>query len=110
MPGKKVNTTGLPNQLKSGIEELSGLSIDDVKVSYNSSKPAQLQAKAYAQGQDIHITPGQEKHLPHEEWHVVQQKQGRVKPITQIKDKTAVNDDAQLEREADEMGGKAFES
>ncbi len=57
----------------------------DVKVNYNSPKPAQLQAHAYAQGTDIHVSPGQEKHLPHEAWHVVQQKQGRVKPTLQLK-------------------------
>ena len=28
---------------------------------------------------DIHLGPGQEKHLPHEAWHVVQQKQGQSK-------------------------------
>ncbi|MEM7041075.1 MAG: DUF4157 domain-containing protein [Bacteroidota bacterium] len=39
------------------------------------------QAHAYDQGTDIHIGPGQEKHLPHEAWHVVQQKQGRVRRI-----------------------------
>ena len=75
---RKENKTGLPGHLKMGIESLSGYSMDDVKVHYNSSKPAQLQAHAYAQGTDIHLGPGQEKHLPHEAWHVVQQKQGRV--------------------------------
>jgi|GEM_PF-4818907 len=68
------NTTGLPGGLKTGIEHLSGHSMDDVKVHYNSSRPAQLQAHAYAQGTDIHLGAGQEKHLPHEAWHVVQQK------------------------------------
>jgi len=62
-------------------------------VHYNSDKPAQLQAHAYAQGTDIHLASGQEKHLPHEAWHVVQQKQGRVKPTTvqrvKIQDTTA---------------------
>ena len=29
-------------------------------------------ALAYAQGSDIHLAPGQEQHLPHEAWHVVQ--------------------------------------
>ncbi len=104
----KVNNTGLPNQLKSGIENLSGYSMDDVKVHYNSPKPAQLQAHAYAQGTDIHIASGQEKHLPHEAWHVVQQKQGRVKPTLQMKGKVNINDDAGLEKEADVMGGKAL--
>ncbi len=101
------NRTGLPDQLKSGIENLSGHSMDDVKVHYNSQKPAQLQAHAYAQGTDIHLAAGQEKHLPHEAWHVVQQKQGRVKPTMQMKGKVDVNDDAGLEREADVMGAKA---
>lgn len=103
------NDTGLPNQLKSGIENLSGQSMDDVKVHYNSSKPAQLKAHAYAQGTDIHIASGQERHLPHEAWHVVQQKQGRVQPTMQMKGNVAVNDDKGLEREADVMGAKAVQ-
>jgi len=83
--------------------------MDDVKVHRNSSKPAQLQAHAYAQGTDIHIGPGQEKHLPHEAWHVVQQKQGRVKATMQLKGKEKVNDDVGLEKEADAMGAKALD-
>jgi hypothetical protein len=105
---KKENNIGLPDNLKSGIENLSGYSMDDVKVHYNSDKPAQLQAHAYAQGTDIHLASGQEKHLPHEAWHVVQQKQGRVKPTTQLKGKVAINDDTGLEKEADVMGAKAL--
>lgn len=103
------NNTGLPDNLKSGIENLAGYSMNDVKVHYNSSQPATLQAHAYAQGTDIHIAPGQEKHLPHEAWHVVQQKQGRVKPTMQMKGNVNVNDDAGLEKEADVMGGKALQ-
>nr|WP_222845878.1 DUF4157 domain-containing protein [Flavilitoribacter nigricans] len=106
---KKENNTGLPDNLKSGIENLSGMSLDDVKVHRNSDKPAQLQAHAYAQGTDIHLGPGQEKHLPHEAWHVVQQKQGRVKPTMQMKGKVNVNDNASLEKEADVMGAKALQ-
>ena len=106
---KKANNTGLPDKLKSGIENLSGYSMDDVKVHRNSSKPAQLQAHAYAQGNQIHLASGQEKHLPHEAWHVVQQKQGRVKPTLQMKGKVAINDDAGLEKEADVMGAKALQ-
>jgi hypothetical protein len=107
---KKENNTGLPDNLKSGIENLSGYSMDDVKVHYNSDKPAQLQAHAYAQGTDIHLASGQEKHLPHEAWHAVQQKQGRVKPTMQMKGKVNVNDDAGLEKEADVMGLNAMKS
>ena len=104
----RANNTGLPDQLKSGIESLSGLSMDDVRVHYNSSQPAQLNALAYAQGRDIHLAPGQERHLPHEAWHVVQQAQGRVRPIMQMKEGVPVNDDVELEREADVMGARAL--
>lgn len=104
---RQPNHTGLPDHLKNGIENLSGYSMDDVKVHYDSSQPATLQAHAYAQGTDIHIAPGQEKHLPHEAWHVVQQKQGRVKPTMQMKG-VNVNDNAVLEQEADVMGAKAL--
>jgi len=45
---KKENNTGLPDNLKSGIENLSGYSMDDVKVHYNSNNPVQLNAHAYA--------------------------------------------------------------
>jgi len=106
---RQANTTGMPDNLKSGIENLSGYSMNDVKVHYNSDKPAQLNAHAYAQGTQIHIASGQEKHLPHEAWHVVQQKQGRVKPTMQLRGKVAINDDAGLEREADVMGEKAMQ-
>ncbi|WP_340064198.1 eCIS core domain-containing protein [Ascidiimonas aurantiaca] len=105
---RKQNHTGLPDTLKTGIENLSGLSMDNVKVHYNSSVPAQLQAHAFAQGTQIHLGTGQEKHLPHEAWHVVQQKQGRVRPTRQMKDKVPVNDDAYLEKEADIMGARAL--
>jgi hypothetical protein len=106
---RKKNETGLPDNLKTGVESLSGHSMDDVKVHYNSSQPAQLNAHAYAQGTDIHVAPGQEQHLPHEAWHVVQQKQGRVKPTLQLKESVPVNDDPGLESEADVMGAKAMQ-
>jgi len=101
------NRTGMPGQLKAGIEALSGMNMDHVRVHYNSDRPAQLQALAYAQGSDIHLAPGQEQHLPHEAWHVVQQAQGRVRPTMQMQGGVQVNDDTGLEREADVMGGRA---
>ncbi len=104
---KTENKTGLPNTLKAGIENLSGLSMDDVRVHYNSTKPAQLQALAYTQGAGIHVGPRQERHLPHEGWHVVQQRQGRVKATSQYMG-AAINDDRELEREANTMGNRAL--
>jgi len=102
------NRTGLPENLKAGIESLAGISMDHVKVHYNSSRPAQLNALAYTQGSHIHVAPGQEQHLPHEAWHIVQQASGRVRPTMQLKDGVPVNDDEGLEREADVMGAKAL--
>lgn len=102
------NETGMPEDLKSGLETLSGEDLSGVRVHRNSSKPEAIQAYAFAQGQDIHLAPGQEKHLPHEGWHVVQQMQGRVQPTIQKKD-TRINDDAALEKEADIMGAKAVQ-
>lgn len=105
---RKPNNTGLPDNLKTGVENLSGLSMDDVRVHYNSSKPAAVQALAYTQGTDIHVAPGQEQHLPHEAWHVVQQMQGRVQPTTEVGG-MPVNNDVGLEREADVMGGEILQ-
>jgi Domain of unknown function (DUF4157) len=99
----KINMTGLPDTLKAGVETLSGLSLDDVHVHYNSSQPVEVQALAYTQGTEIHIGPGQEQHLAHEAWHVVQQKQGRVMPTIRLQG-TPINDNARLEREADDIG------
>ena len=102
------NNTGLPDGLKSGIENLSGISLDDVRIHRNADEPALLQAHAYAESTDIYLGPGQEKHLPHEVWHVVQQKQGRVKATKQIQGGININDDVLLEKEADLMGRKAL--
>jgi hypothetical protein len=102
------NDSGLPDRLRSGIEALSGVSMAGVRVHHNSSGPAALRALAYTQGNDIHLGPGQARHLPHEAWHVVQQRQGRVAATRQLKSGVALNDDAGLEREADVMGARAL--
>ena len=106
----RANRTGLPDRLKAGVEHLSGLAMDDVQVHYNSAKPAEVQALAFAQGSNIHLAPGQVQHLPHEAWHVVQQAQGRVTPTARLHDGVAINDDSGLEREADVMGARALSS
>ncbi|WP_372366588.1 DUF4157 domain-containing protein [Candidatus Uabimicrobium sp. HlEnr_7] len=98
----------LPEKLQGGLEQLSGISLSDVKVHYNSPKPQSVGALAYAQGNEIFLGRGQEKHLAHEGWHVVQQKQGRVKPTLQFKKNIYINDDHRLEKEADVMGAKAL--
>lgn len=82
---RKGTGGGLPDNVRSGVENLSGHSMDDVKVHTNSDQPAQLQAHAYAQGTDIHVAMQTlEQALPHEAWHVVQQAVGRVAPTLQL--------------------------
>lgn len=107
-PAPRPEHSGLPEPLRSGIETLSGVSMERVKVHYNSARPAQLNAQAFAQGRDIHLAPGQARHLPHEAWHVAQQAQGRVSPTLRAPGGVPINDDRALEHEADAMGAKAL--
>lgn len=98
--------TGIPAQMKAKFERSSGFSFDDVRVHYNSEKPAQLHAHAYTQGSDVYVAPGQEKHLPHELGHVVQQKSNAVKPTGEIGG-MPLNDDKSMESGADKLAEKA---
>lgn len=98
--------TGIPNRMKKGFEHSSGFSFDDVRVHYNSEKPAQLHAHAYTQGNEVYVAPGQEKHLPHELGHVVQQKSDMVKPTGEIGG-LPLNDDEAMENGADMIAKRA---
>lgn len=95
---------GLPSDLVDGFQASTGHDLSNVNVHKNSSKPSEVGALAYAQGNDIHLGAGQEQHLPHEAAHIVQQREGRVKPTTEVAGKP-VNADQSLEREADSMAG-----
>ena len=101
-----TNRTGVPDNMKRQYEALSGLSMDDVRVHYNSGRPSQLGALAYTQGSHVYVAPGQERHLGHELGHVIQQKQGRVRATASF-DGVAVNLDDRLEREADNYDRQA---
>ena len=105
---KKITKTGLPENLKSRVANLSGFSMPDVKVHYNSEKPAQLNARTFAQESAIKIASGEEKHLPQEAWHVVQQAQGKVQTTNHLEQNININNAPDLEKEADEMGLKAM--
>lgn len=97
----------LPHGLRTGIERLSGIAMDDVTVHTDSPEPARYRALAYARGSEIHVAPGQERHLAHEAWHVVQQKQRRVRPTLRTLG-APINDDRALEAEAHTMGERAL--
>jgi hypothetical protein len=97
------HSSQLPENLRQSLEYLSNLDLSDVQIHYNSLKPIKVEAAAYACGTDIFLAPGTEQHLPHESWHVVQQKQGRVGSIATVNGES-LNDDPELEKEADIMG------
>ncbi len=104
--GRRALPGGLPERLRAGVEALSGLPMDDVRVHLNSPHPASVDAAAYTQGNHIHVARGQEHFLPHEAWHVVQQKQRRVRSTVQVAG-MPVNDSHTLEQEAERMGSRA---
>lgn len=106
---REPNRTGMPDNLKAGIEALSGIDMSEVRVYANSDKPARLGALAYTQGDQIYLGPGQERHLAHEAWHVVQQAQGRVRATRQMRG-VGVNDDIRLEIEANRISDKALQA
>jgi hypothetical protein len=108
-PAGESRQDSLPARLKAGVERLSGFAMDDVRVHRDSREPAAFGAHAFARGGDIHLAAGQERHLPHEAWHVVQQKQGRVRATARV-GATPVSDDAGLEAEADRMGARALDA
>lgn len=101
---RRTNRTGIPLQLKERMEQNTGVSFDDVRVHYNSTLPAKLDALAYTKGSQVEIGPGQERHLPHELGHVVQQKLGMVRANARHASGVTLNTDAGLERQADEIG------
>ena len=101
--------TGIPSVMKKSFEQSSGFSFDDVRVHYSSEKPAQLHAHAYTQGNDVFVAPGQEKHLPHELGHVVQQKSNMVKPNEEIGG-LPLNTDPAMEHDADDIAQNAEEN
>lgn len=101
----QANATGIPGQVKKNVEAYSGFSFDDVRIHYNSARPAQVHALAYTQGNQVYLGPGQQSALGHELGHVVQQKQGRVQATGQVKGQP-LNDDRKLELEADRIGSR----
>ena len=87
------NQTGMPDGLKADMEHALGADFSDVRVHDNSGNAPALGALAYTQGTDIHMAPGQYRPespagrelLAHELAHVVQQREGKVKPTIQRK-------------------------
>jgi hypothetical protein len=100
----------LPEQLRWVLEQLSGYDLSDVRVYRDSPWPARVSARAFTLGSDVHLSSGAEEALEHQAWHVVQQKQGRVRAIGTVSLDVGVvglNGEETLEREAEAMGRMA---
>lgn len=103
----------LPEQLRWVLEQLSGYDLSDVRVYRASPWPERVSARAFVLGSDIHLASGAEDALEHEAWHVVQQKQGRVRAIGTVSfedprlGEVGLNGEESLEREAAAMGRMA---
>lgn len=103
----------IPEDVQAKMDGAFGTDFSAVRIHQGPQAEA-MGALAYTQGTDIHFAPGQyspgsqrgQELLGHELAHVVQQSQGRVQATMQAKG-AGINDDAQLEREADEMGARA---
>ncbi len=106
---RSTTRTGIPGEVQNSFEAFSGLSFDDVRVHYNSSEPAKMQALAFTHGNQVHIGPGQKTHLGHELGHVIQQKRGQVRPsVTVRRAAFDLNLDSKLEMEADSLSFQAL--
>lgn len=103
----------LPAAVQRKMEAAFSADFSAVRV-HEGSHATAIGADAYTQGTDVHFAPGRyqpssqqgQALLGHELAHVVQQRQGRVAATTRV-GSVAVNDDASLEREADELGARA---
>ncbi len=105
----------LPDSVKGKMENSFGTDFSSVNIHKDSGQATNMGALAYTQGNDVHFAPGQynpesskgQELIGHELTHVVQQRQGRVKPTKEQGKGLAVNDNPSLENEADEKGERA---
>ena len=101
------SNSDLSPKVQMKMENAFGQDFSNVNIHKDSKSATDVGALAYAQGNDVHFAPGQFKPntqagqelIGHELTHVIQQREGRVKPTTQAKG-LPVNDDKGLEKEA----------
>lgn len=102
----------LPEALRAKMESAYEADFSDVRV-HRDGEAERLHARAFARGADLHFAQGQydpvsgggQELIGHELWHVVQQRQGRVRADPALGD--GINADPGLESEADAQGRRA---
>lgn len=110
---KSTPANKMPEDVQAKMETAMNTDFSDVNI-HVGSQASDVGALAYAQGNDIHFAQGKfdphsqsgQELLGHELAHVVQQRQGRVQPTTEVGG-LPVNDDPKLEQEADNLGRQA---
>jgi hypothetical protein len=103
----------MPAAVQHKMERAFGFDFSAVRI-HHDDQARSVGALAFAQGTDLHFAPGQyapqsqagQAVLGHELAHVVQQAAGRVRAPAQALG-GAINDDPELEREADRKGARA---
>ncbi len=111
------NTTLLPEEVQTKMENSFDQDFSNINIHQDSSSAQEINAKAYTQGADIHFAPGEynpaskegQELIGHELTHVVQQGQGRVGNGEIHGKGLEINQDASLEKEADDAGKLASE-
>ena len=106
--------TGLPDDVRQGMEEAIGGNFSSVQFVTESKKAEEVGALAFTQGKNVEFAPGQFKPdttaglelIGHELTHVDQQEKGTVEPTMEIGE-MLVNDDKSKETEADDKGKAA---
>ncbi|MEM1207381.1 MAG: DUF4157 domain-containing protein [Acidobacteriota bacterium] len=104
----------LPSSVQTNMETGLGADFSAVKLVTESDAASRLGANAFTQGDTVHFAPGKfsptsppgQELIGHELAHVVQQRQGRVRPTLEARG-VPINADPSLEAEADRAGRAA---
>lgn len=114
---KDKNADNLPYDIQMKMESTFNEDFSNVTIHQNSYEASALNALAYTQVEEIYFAPGHfntesskgQELIGHEIAHVVQQREGRVHATSNVNGKP-INDDRNLEKEADAMGKKSSEN
>ncbi len=104
----------LPPAVRAVMERAFKADFGDVLIHPDSARAAAIGARAYTEGNSVHLAPGEydpesqagRELIGHELAHVIQQRQGRVAATSQARG-VAINDAPSLEHEADTLGQRA---
>lgn len=108
-PVNKSHPSDLPLKLAHNIEQSTGVNMEGTKVIQNSSKPGKHNAEALAvDGKEIHLSRGNQQHLPEEAAHIARQRKGNLAPDTKmLAHGWRINTNQAIEKQDRTLGAKA---